>query len=508
MDFQQSKYSIDSLVQRVRSGKLALPDFQRDFVWEPKEVVDLLDSISRQWPIGSLLLLSGPQPFAFRPINSGPELSVSDLDLYILDGQQRVTALFHAIADVSDFCYFVDFQELLNGSDEVFSWERRSKFERQYPDVKSRAKGMVALVTDLWEISKFYEWMRFVPENIDTSQVIHLRQTRLGGLQSKVYDVFAIVLEQDIDLEALARIFETINRKGVDLDAFELLVAKLYPHGFNLKEEWEKAREEFRILGDFDPDEKHKLELLKLVSLIIRISEGKKFSRGVRQGDLLALSKENISTYWRDGVSLMAETLQFAKLNFGVISPELLPNWAMIHGLAGLIKFHRYDATEAWWRNSLIEQHYAQAANTKIVAHWDILRTGAFTVEKVQIGEDKAREILAKPAGANGLLNKGLLALIYKGGALDPLTNKPLQSSQRIAFRSISSDGVIRRIRSVDKISQIIMLSDEGDKKIGRQILASDPKVSQLALSSQGLDLGTYERVEAFLINVLQSGEI
>jgi uncharacterized protein with ParB-like and HNH nuclease domain len=38
MDFQQSKYTIDSLVQRIRMGKLGLPEFQRDFVWEPREV--------------------------------------------------------------------------------------------------------------------------------------------------------------------------------------------------------------------------------------------------------------------------------------------------------------------------------------------------------------------------------------------------------------------------------------------------------------------------------------
>lgn len=72
MDFQQQQYAIDVLVQRVRTGRLALPDFQREFVWNPSRVVELIDSVSRQWPIGSLLLLSGPQPFAIRPIDSGP----------------------------------------------------------------------------------------------------------------------------------------------------------------------------------------------------------------------------------------------------------------------------------------------------------------------------------------------------------------------------------------------------------------------------------------------------
>ena len=101
MNFQQVRHPIDYVIQRVRTGRLALPDFQREFVWSPGQVVELLDSISRQWPIGSLLLLSGPQPFAFRAIEGAPATSGTELDLYILDGQQRVTALYHAIANVS-----------------------------------------------------------------------------------------------------------------------------------------------------------------------------------------------------------------------------------------------------------------------------------------------------------------------------------------------------------------------------------------------------------------------
>ena len=63
MEFQAVQHTIDKLIQWIRSGRLALPDFQRDFVWNPGRVVELLDSVARQWPVGSLLLLSGPQPF-------------------------------------------------------------------------------------------------------------------------------------------------------------------------------------------------------------------------------------------------------------------------------------------------------------------------------------------------------------------------------------------------------------------------------------------------------------
>lgn len=487
-------------------GKLGLPEFQRDFVWEPKEVVDLLDSVSRQWPIGSLLLLSGPQPFAYRSIASGPVLSESGLDLYILDGQQRVTALYQAIANVSDFCYYVDFNALLDGSDDVFSSERRSVFEKKYPDVGSRAAGMVALVADLWEITRFYEWMKYVPAIVDTTLVVQLRQSRLGGLQSKVYHVFAIELEQDVDLEALARIFETINRKGVDLDAFDLLVAKLYASKFFLKIEWEKARERHSILYDFDPEGRSKLEILKVLSLIVRMQEGKKFSRGVRQGDLLALDSSHIRIYWNSAVDLMAQALTLAKNRFGVSSPDLLPNWSMIHGLAGFIFFKREGYSGDWWIKSILVQAFAQAANTKVVAHWDALADGSFSIDAVHFDSAMALEILSKPALANGLLNKGLNALINHNGAQDPLNKSVLYQSDRIIFRSLTTSGFAKKLKSGDKISTVLMCTPDSDKRMGRQFDLNNPEISEDALATQGFSKQSLERSATFLVQLITSG--
>ncbi len=506
MDFQQSKYTIDSIVQRIRMGKLGLPEFQRDFVWEPREVVDLLDSVSRQWPIGSLLLLSGPQPFAFRTIDSGPLLSDSGLDMYILDGQQRVTALYHAIANVSDVCYYVDFNALIDGSDDVFSSERRSIFEKKYPDVASRAAGMVALVADLWEITRFYEWMKYVPATVDTTLVVQLRQSRLGGLQSKVYHVFAIELEQDVDLEALARIFETINRKGVDLDAFDLLVAKLYASKFFLKVEWENAREQYSILYDFDPEGRNKLEILKILSLVVRTEEGKKFSRGVRQGDLLSLDSSHIKKYWNSAVDLMAQSLTMAKARFGVTSPDLLPNWSMIHGLAGLIFFKKELYSGDWWIKSILYQAFASAANTKIVAHWDALAGGNFSIVPFNFDINMAVDILSKPALSNGLLNKGLNAMINHVGARDPLNNSVLADSNRIVFRSLSELGLSKKLKSGDKIATVLMCTPDSDKRMGRQFDLNSPETSQDALATQGFSNQSLERSAAFLVQIISSG--
>src|SRR3954471_9425687 len=92
-------FSVGDLVTRIDDGAVAIPEFQRHFVWRPPQVADLLVSVARRWPIGSLLLLEGPQDFGVRPLDGAPELSRAEL--LILDGQQRLTALYHALGDRS-----------------------------------------------------------------------------------------------------------------------------------------------------------------------------------------------------------------------------------------------------------------------------------------------------------------------------------------------------------------------------------------------------------------------
>ncbi len=58
------------------TSKVELPSIQRGFVWKPKQVEDLWDSLLRGYPIGSFLF------------------SKAGENLYLMDGQQRSTSIF------------------------------------------------------------------------------------------------------------------------------------------------------------------------------------------------------------------------------------------------------------------------------------------------------------------------------------------------------------------------------------------------------------------------------
>ena len=50
-----SNIPIETLLGYIKSGEIAIPEIQRPFVWKPRQVRDLIDSLYTGYPIGYLL---------------------------------------------------------------------------------------------------------------------------------------------------------------------------------------------------------------------------------------------------------------------------------------------------------------------------------------------------------------------------------------------------------------------------------------------------------------------
>ena len=88
---------IKRLMERVENGDIKIPKFQRQFVWKQKDVIDLLDSLFKGFPIGSLLFwrtmtkINGEKNIGGYNLTNTPESYPTN---YVLDGQQRLTTIF------------------------------------------------------------------------------------------------------------------------------------------------------------------------------------------------------------------------------------------------------------------------------------------------------------------------------------------------------------------------------------------------------------------------------
>ena len=110
MAFPISKTSIANLLQKV-NHTLILPALQRDFVWKPKDICKLFDSLMRGYPINTMMFWQTNQlpnqPISFyqflhpnyvegnNNVNFNTK-AVHPSTLYhvVIDGQQRITSLW------------------------------------------------------------------------------------------------------------------------------------------------------------------------------------------------------------------------------------------------------------------------------------------------------------------------------------------------------------------------------------------------------------------------------
>ncbi|WP_068481523.1 DUF262 domain-containing protein [Pseudoclavibacter helvolus] len=122
-------------------GQLRLPSFQRGVAWDAKRVASMLNTIIHDLPLGVALVLNigDKEQFVSRPLMSAPETNELPRE-HLLDGQQRLTALYRALRDndpsISYFIHFPELDQDPRNDDEGMrvAWYRRWQIrEAAYP---------------------------------------------------------------------------------------------------------------------------------------------------------------------------------------------------------------------------------------------------------------------------------------------------------------------------------------------------------------------------------------
>ena len=82
---------IQTILDQIDLGAMALPEFQRGYVWNREQVRGLMYSLYRKHPVGSLLVWVTQTDNA--DARGDQELQAGSVKL-LLDGQQRITSLY------------------------------------------------------------------------------------------------------------------------------------------------------------------------------------------------------------------------------------------------------------------------------------------------------------------------------------------------------------------------------------------------------------------------------
>lgn len=262
--FDTTKEDLKDILRKVEDGKLQLPDFQRDYVWNDDDVRSLIASIAKGFPVGALLTLETGGEVNFKPrlLEGVPTKDVEPTEL-LLDGQQRMTSLFQAMYSTSpvqtrtpqnrriERFYFIDIRKAVDSGADFFDaivgvpGDRilRTDFGRTITldlstDDRQFEQDMFPLNRVFSDRDWMYGWRdHHRAHGRDVSELERNFYRLVVEIVAR-YKMPIIRLDKTNKREAICLVFEKVNVGGQKLDAFELVTAIYAAQRFDLRQDW------------------------------------------------------------------------------------------------------------------------------------------------------------------------------------------------------------------------------------------------------------------------------
>jgi hypothetical protein len=453
---QTTNLSIAEVLRRAKEKSITIPQFQRQFVWTESQVKLLVDSISRNYPIGSILLLTRSQSIILssRSIEAAlrdgfppdgiigtaidEKEGLAGDQYYVLDGQQRLTSVVRVFMNAHPKkTYYFDIREIVEKyKDESNGWiitRVRGKHDPERKDRNRLIRSDVVLDQSKADIfvSEYIEDSGDFPEFASDKAAARKAAAAVKGVFERLrnYQIPVVTIERDAQIESVCRIFETINSTGTRLTTFDLAVARFFPDP-DLRALWDQARESHRIFQDFDVDGER---VLQVIALIISHRENKYIE--VTRGALLGIPPDRIVAEWGRATDALAEAYAWAKRNGA--RPGLMPSHGLLPAVAAanaMQTIHQsiHDNKEAilrkWYFCKVLQQGARQASNYKIAVEFQELSNFIFKgtmppFERIFLDVPS----LIKLYRSTDVRYRGLQSLLMQSISTDICTGRPLE---------------------------------------------------------------------------------
>jgi len=368
--------SLKELLAEIHNRSAVLPDFQRDFVWEPSATQELIVSIANNYPAGSILRVrDAKRVFAVREFEGAPSLNGAQHTFLVLDGQQRLTSLYQAFYGVGEHRYYLDLKKLVEGKDfeeAIFHMRATTKWAKARESFDVQADELLLPLFILkGGAGGFGKWSRAVARRLDDKKRIELEDL-LDEIEARWiqeiddYHFPVVTLSDKTEPDALCTIFETLNRTGVKLGVFELLTARFWPQNIKLRDLWDTARQTHPVIEEFEVDPYYILQSIALAS---------RKAPSCKRSDVLNLGPDDINTWWHPVVNGLALGLTILRDDCKVMLPKWLPYQPMVATVAAVLaKGGSPKTAEAgaqrekikrWFWCSVFGQTYESAANSQ-----------------------------------------------------------------------------------------------------------------------------------------------
>jgi hypothetical protein len=270
--------TVGNLVEMIRSGELRLPEMQRRYVWPATRVRDLLDSLYRGYPSGTILVWETDREMPVRDLAVSQEESPFKGHKMLLDGQQRLTSLSAIVRGEPvkvrgkrrpiEILFNLDHPdgapvELIEvEGDNAETEESEGDDEDDGPSLHQRLKlrtfvvsSKVLLADPHWvKVSEIFsgnktdaQILKPLVSSFDDPLFDKMSKRLQAVRKIRDYPYVMHVLDKSLSYEEVAEIFVRVNSLGIKLRGSDLALAQItsrWPGSLKLFEDFQEECEE------------------------------------------------------------------------------------------------------------------------------------------------------------------------------------------------------------------------------------------------------------------------
>lgn len=468
--FTSDKQHLRELLKQIHQGKIQLPDFQRGWIWDEEHIVDLIESISFSFPIGTIMLLqTGGEDITFkpRPIDGAPDNGIEP-DFLILDGQQRLTSLYQALYSDSVVntknarkkpitrWFYVDIQQairknadrneaILSIPEDKIIRTFRNEIVQNYAETESEYEKAIFplnLVFDSnswrWKYNNFWNHQPEKGRLFDKFEENILHRFR-------EYLVPIIIVKKETPKVAVCQVFEKVNTGGVSLTVFELLTATFAAENYSLRDDWAERKNKFRSHKALS--KLKSTDFLQTIALLVTYSnqltaksigmqEDELPGVSCKRKDILNLSVDDYK-FWADRVEEAYEDVAKFLYREKIFTSRDIPYGSQVVPLASVFAFldekaeplHVHDKLSQWFWCGVLGELYGSAVESRFardlpeIVSWIDGGPEPKTIEDANFLIDRLYTLRTR----NSAAYKGINALLMRQGCLDFRTGEPIQ---------------------------------------------------------------------------------
>lgn len=292
--------TVEEIVTAAWNGRIRIPKFQRQLRWTTEDVIKLMDSIVKGYPIGNLLLWERrgdkQQVILGDLILEAPEMERA---YWVVDGQQRITSLANALS-----------KNIGPSSRFAISYDLKAK---EFLKTPPYPPSHLIPLNILFDLRAVLSWFSNNPD-----MIVYIEEANTTTQQLRQFDIPAYVVESD-DPKILRDIFDRMNNYGRQLTRAEVFSA------LHASEEASGNRPSFtQIAEDIDSSLNFGTIEDNVILSSILATRGPEVRREIRT-EFKGETPEQVDEAYRKGQTALHKTVLFLQEDAGVPHVAFLP---------------------------------------------------------------------------------------------------------------------------------------------------------------------------------------